>query len=172
MTASGAGRLIGRLEKVGQLLEDTVLVILLTSMIVLASAQIVLRNGFDTGFIWADELLRIMVLWLALAGAVAASRADRQINIDVLSRYVGERARLLVAAVVDLFTAFVCGALAWFSARFVMDAREFEDTLLGGLPAWWFEIVLPVGFALMCWRYLTFTASRTVRFFRGGGEGG
>lgn len=164
--------LTGRLEKFGQLIEDTVLVILLTTMIVLASAQILLRNGFDTGFIWADELLRIMVLWLALAGAVAASRADRQINIDVLSRYLGARTRLLVAAVVDLFTACICGALAWFSARFVLDAREFEDTLLGGLPAWWFEIILPIGFALMCWRYLAFSAGRMISFFRGDGERG
>ena len=160
-----------RLERFGQLLEDTVLVILLTSLIVLASVQILLRNGFDTGLIWADELLRIMVLWLALAGAVAASRADRQINIDVLSRFLPDRARIGVGAIVDLFTAVICGLLAWFSARFVLDARAFEDTLLGDLPAWWFEVILPVGFALMSWRYLVFTISRSILFFRGGEKG-
>lgn len=153
---------VGRLQRFGQALEDTVLVVLLATMMILACLQILLRNGFSTGFVWGDELLRIMVLWLALAGAVAASRADRQISIDVLSRLLPVRPRLLVAALVDLFTALVCAALAWHALSFVADAREFEDTLLNGLPAWWFQSILPIGFGLMCWRYLVFAISRFI----------
>ena len=164
--------IIARLERLGRLAEDTVLVLLLSAMILLASAQILLRNGFNTGFIWADELLRLMVLWLALAGAVAASRADRQISIDILSRWLPPRAKLAVAAIVDLFTAGVCGVIAWHAARFVLEAREFGDTLLGDLPAWWFQVILPVGFALMCWRYAVFAASNSVRAVRGGAVSG
>lgn len=47
-------------------LEDSILVALLLAMIVLAVTQIALRNGFDTGITWADALLRVMVLWIAL----------------------------------------------------------------------------------------------------------
>jgi TRAP-type C4-dicarboxylate transport system permease small subunit len=57
-------------------------------MISLAFAQIVLRNGFDGGIVWADSLLRIMVLWIALIGAVVASRDQRHINIDLISRFL------------------------------------------------------------------------------------
>jgi TRAP-type C4-dicarboxylate transport system permease small subunit len=53
------------------------LVLLLLAMISLAFAQIVLRNGFDGGIIWADSLLRIMVLWIALIGAVVASQGSK-----------------------------------------------------------------------------------------------
>lgn len=164
-----ASKLSRRLERFGQLAEDTLLVVLLTAMTLLASAQILLRNGFNTGFIWADELLRIMVLWLALAGAVAASRADRQINIDVLSRWLPPRLRMAVDAVVDMFTAVVCGVLAWYASRFVLEAKEFGDTLLGDLPAWWFEIILPIGFGLMAWRYFVFSLSKAVRAARNQG---
>jgi TRAP-type C4-dicarboxylate transport system permease small subunit len=57
----------------------------------------------------------------------------------------------------------VCGLLAWFSLRFVRDSREFGDVLLGDLPAWWFQLILPVGFGLIAYRYgvRAATAART-----------
>ncbi len=73
--------------------EDAVLVVILSGMILLAAGQIVLRNFFDIGFIWSDEALRMMVLWLAVAGAVAASRNDKHINIDVLDRFLPGRCK-------------------------------------------------------------------------------
>lgn len=166
MTEASPG-VLETLETWGRRTEDAVLGLLLFGMMVLATLQIVLRNGFDSGLIWADELLRLLVLWVALVGAIAASRADKQISINVLSRFLPTRIRLAVGVVVDLFTAVVCGALAWHSGRFVYAAWEFEDTLLGGLPAWWFEIILPIGFGLMAWRYFCFTIAKLVGAVRG-----
>lgn len=142
------------LSRLGKAAEDAALVLLLGAMILLATTQIIMRNGFDAGFIWADETLRLMVLWLAMAGAVAASRADKHISIDVLSRFLPLRGRALARIVTNLFTSGICGLLAWHSWRFVSQSREFEDTLLGNMPAWWFQVVMPVAFALMSWRYL------------------
>ncbi len=162
MTGDAAG-LGDRLERVGRALEDLVLIILLSAMILLATSQILLRNVFDSGFIWADEVLKLMVLWLALFGAVAASRADKHISIDVVSRFLSPSLRLISQVVVNAFTAGVCGLLAWHSARFVYSAWEFGDELVGGLPAWWFQIVMPIAFALIAWRYLLSTGSSLLR---------
>ena len=63
------------------------LISLLISMILLSSGQIVLRNFFDIGIIWIDPLLRVLVLWTALVGATVASRENKHIRIDLLSRY-------------------------------------------------------------------------------------
>ena len=63
---------LNRLERIGKALEDAIMVILLAGMILLAAGQIILRNVFDLGFIWTDELLRLLVLWLAVAGGVEA----------------------------------------------------------------------------------------------------
>ena len=59
-----------------------------------------------------------------------------------------------MTAFTSLFTAGVCAILAFQSWAFVSLSREFEDQLLGGLPAWAFQIVLPVAFALITARYL------------------
>ena len=158
---------MGRLSRWGKLAEDAVLVILLGAMIVLAVTQIVLRNGFDGGFIWADETLRLMVLWLALAGSVAAARADKHLAINVLARALPPRGQSAARFVTNGFTAFICGLLAWHAARFLQQSIEFEDTLVGGLPAWWFQLVLPVAFGLMCWRYVVFALQDVVAGVRG-----
>lgn len=128
--------------------------LLLGGMILLAFAQIVLRNFFDIGLQWGDELLRMLVLWLALAGAVAASRTDKHISIAVLDQFLPEFIRKLVQLVLHLFTAVVCAVVAWFSLQFVLTSREYGDLILGNVPAWWLQLVLPLGFVLIAWRYL------------------
>lgn len=143
-----------RAERVGRWIENAFLVSLLAGLVVLASAQILLRNVFSIGIPWADGLVRLMVLWLALIGAVAASRDRRHIAINLAERYLPDRFMYPINVIVDTFTAAVAGALAWFSLRFVIDAREFGDVLLGGLPAWWFQAILPIGFGLIAYRYL------------------
>ena len=155
------------LERWGKAAEDAVLVILLGAMIVLAVTQIVLRNGFGGGFIWADETLRLMVLWLALAGAVAAARADKHLAINVLARALPPRGQSAARFITNGFTAAICGLLAWHSWRFVQQSLAFEDVLVGDLPAWWFQVVLPVAFGLMCWRYIVFALQDIAAGVRG-----
>lgn len=149
-------RWLDGMQRTGKLLEDAVLVALLTAMVLLAAAQIFLRNFFDTGFYWSDELLRLLVLWLAVAGAVAASRQDRHISIAVLDRWVPDSLKRFTRFVLDVFTSGVCVLVAWHSVAFVQTTREYGDTMLGDFPAWVLQLVLPVGFALIAWRYAVF----------------
>jgi len=151
----GTGWLL-RLERAGRWAESAVLAVILSGMVALAAGQIILRNLFDIGFIWTDEALRLMVLWLAVAGAVAASRSDKHINIAVLDRFLPRQLKLAKDALVHGFTAFICGVVAWYSLAFVRTSHEFGDLLLDGVPAWMLQAVLPVGFALIAWRYALF----------------
>lgn len=163
---SGETNVFARLERAGRVAEDAVLVMILSGMIVLAFGQIVLRNFLDIAFIWSDEALRLMVLWLAVAGAVAASRGDRHINIAVLDRFLRGRASRLKDAVIHAFTAAISGIVAWHGLLFVLTSHEFGDVLLGGVPAWLLQAVLPVGFALIAYRYGLFTARDLRGLFR------
>lgn len=147
--------ILKKLDKAGSLAEDALLVIILISIILLAATQIFLRNFFDTGFFWGDEMLRLMVLWLTIAGGLAASRMDRHISIAVLDRFLPEKAQTFTKIIIDLFTAGVCGLFAWHSARFVMSSYEFGDMLMRSVPAWILQVILPVGFALMAYRHLS-----------------
>lgn len=146
--------MLAGLEKAGRWTEDLLLTLILIGMIGLASWQILGRNFFGTGVANGDEFLRILVLWLTLAGAVAASRADRHISISLLDRYLDGWQLRLARGLTHVFTATVCGILCWYSFAFVQTSREFEDVLLGNVPAWWLQAVLPVGFGVMCYRHV------------------
>lgn len=143
-----------RAERFGRWLENALLAIVLFAMIGLAAAQVLLRGTFGSSFAWADEALRLLVLWSAMLGAIAATRDNVHLRIDLLSRFLPAVWRRAVAVLVDVFAAGVSALLAWYSWRFVAESREFEDQVLGTWPAWPFQAVLPAAFALIAYRYL------------------
>jgi len=157
---SRTASVLSKLEKAGTYAEDGLLLIILISMIFLAGTQIFLRNFFDTSLFWGDEMLRLMVLWLTVAGGLAASRMDKHISIKVLDRFLPDAVQLASKIIIDLFTASVCALFAWHSARFVMGSYEYGDTLMKNAPAWMLQIVLPVGFGLMAYRHLVLAIKR------------
>lgn len=157
---SRAATILNKLDKAGTHAEDALLLVILISMILLAGTQILLRNFFDTGLFWGDEMLRLMVLWLTIAGGLAASRMDKHISIAVLDRFLPAKVHMITRIIIDLFTAFVCALFAWHSARFVMSSYEYGDMLMRNVPAWALQSIMPVGFALMSYRHLVLAIKR------------
>jgi len=141
------------LERFGRSAESAALVVLLGSLILVAVTQIVLREVFETGFFWADEVVKLLVLWLALVGSVAATRDNRHIRIDALSYLLPDLAIKLVRLLVDVFAAIVCGVIAWQAWRYLQLEIEFEDTVLIDTPAWIAHVVLPAAFMLISYRF-------------------
>ena len=162
---TGLGSFLSRLDSAGRLLENFVLVTLLSGMMLLAVGQIVLREVFDTGIIWADELVRLIVLWLAMMGAIAACREDRHIRIDALSHLFSDNVISGIRIVVDLFAAGVCAVIAWHAYRYLQLEIEFEDTVLVNTPAWIAHVVIPIGFAIFSYRFLVSVVKRLVGIF-------
>jgi TRAP-type C4-dicarboxylate transport system permease small subunit len=140
--------------------ETWLIVATLGALIVFGAAQIVLRNFFSMGFAWGDGAARLAVLWLALLGALAATRDGRHISMGAVTRFLPERLRTLAVVSADVFGAVVSGALTWSSWVFVRDSREFGDLLLTGIPAWWLQSIMPVAFALMTYQFLVHAAGR------------
>lgn len=146
--------------------EDGLLALLFGAMVLLALTQIVLRNLFDEGLAWSDPLLRVMVLWVGLLAAAIASRDDRHIAIDLVTRWVSDRARSAIGVVTALFTAAVCAVIAWNAARLVALDHEAGVELTAGLPGWLFELIIPLSFGVIALRYLIHAAVRLAAALR------
>mgnify|MGYP005812635641 CR=1 FL=1 len=152
----------------GRQLETLLLGIVLFLMIGIAAAQVLLRGISGGSLAWADEALRLLVLWAAMLGAVAASRDNVHLRIDLLTRFLPAAWRPFSAALMDVFAAAISAVLAWQSWRFVAESREYGDQVLGSWPAWIVQAVLPAAFALIAYRYIVdlprhFRRSRNVR---------
>jgi len=135
-------------------IENAALIALLGLMVLLAGSQIVLRNLLNLNVAGLDQLLRLLVLWVALLGAVAASREDKHISVDLFSRLLSARARAGARVILDMFTVTVCGLLAWHAARFVASERAAAVMLTAQIPMWIAQLILPASFALIALRYL------------------
>lgn len=134
--------------------EDWFLITMLSIMVVLAIAQIFYRNIFGEGFIWIDPLLRVLVLWTAISGAVIATRTDNHIRIDFFTRYFSDRFCALMQRFSYAFCFFICGLISWHAARFVRMDYEVGTIAFASVPAWVTELIIPAGFFLIAMRYL------------------
>lgn len=155
-----------RLERWGTATENAALVILLGALMLLAVGQIAMRIFFSAGFIWADELVKLIVLWIALVASVAASRSDRHLRIDIVSHFVPRKFARFPRLIVDTFAALICGVLAWQSWRYLQLTIEFEDTVLIDVPAWIAYALLPLSFVLMSYRFILLAGGELVRIVR------
>lgn len=160
-------KVLDALDGLGRAVENLLLCVLLLTMVTLAVWQIVARNLLGSGLLWADEFLKILLLWLGLVGAVAASRELKHIQIDLLTRLLPVRFQATAQIVTNLFTAAVCSLCAWHAGRFVMMEREFGSTVLGSAPAWLFEAVIPVAFGLIAYRYMVASGRLLLGLSRG-----
>ncbi len=142
------GGVLGGLDR----FENGLIAVLVLAMVLLAGAQIVLRNVFETGLSWADPLLRAMVLWTAMLGALAAARDDKHIGLDVLAHFVHGNARRALRIVTLLFAAAISATVAWYGVGLVQ--LDFGGgNAIAGIPNWLIEAIIPVGFGLLALRF-------------------
>ncbi len=153
MTAQAEEAAPGPAARALHRIEDGLLVVLLLAMIALAAAQILLRNLFDTGLTWSDPLLRMLVLWVGLLGALNASRADQHISVDLVARVLAGRVRSAVRALTSLFTCAVTALVAYHGGRFVAGEFDVGDVAFARLPVWLFETIIPFAFGAIALRY-------------------
>lgn len=142
----GIFRLVNRFE-------DILLSLILISMILLACTQIFLRTAMSSGFLWADPLLRYLVLWSGLFGAVAATGQGKHIALDVLSRKIPKVVAPWVNLATLLFCCLASTGLAWAGVVFIQGELEFGSGDLLSLPLWFWNSIFPAAFSLITIKY-------------------
>ena len=137
------------------LTEEVFLCVLVFAMIGLACTQILLRDVFDKGFVWADPLLRYMVIWAGLFGADIATRKNKHIAIDLISYLIPRQYEPLLQALIHLFAAAVCTGLTYAAVVFIQNETKFgSGREILGLPSWALNLAFPVAFGLISLRFL------------------
>jgi len=147
-------RLFESAARLGARLEDALQVLLLAAMVLIGATQIFMRNVVGESLGWADESQRLIVLWLAMLGAMAASRDRRQLRIDLAARYLRGGLRTGLEVLADLVTSAVAGVIGWYALLFVHETFTYGDRLIGVIPAWIIQAVLPLAFFVICLRHL------------------
>jgi TRAP-type C4-dicarboxylate transport system permease small subunit len=134
--------------------ERWILCLLLASMILLACLQIILRTFFASGLIWADPLLRYLVLWCGLLGAVSATGQGKHIALDITGNRLPQSIEPWITLITHLFCTLAAGGLTWAGWRFLRGEFEFGGTGLLSLPLWFWNSIFPIAFGLITLKYI------------------
>lgn len=160
--ASMARTFVNILQKI----ETGILIFLSLSMILMAVFQIILRNFFDTGLLWGDPFIRLLVLWIGLIGAMVASRDNQHISIDLISKYLPPHIQIFSTSIISIFTTVTCGVMVFFSFSFVMIEKSDGMTAFGQVPVWICESIIPIAFSFITIRYLIHSITGIGQIFR------
>ena len=161
-------KFLDRLERFGVLAENTALVVLLGTMIGVSVFQIINRQLLGGAFslTWADELVKIIVLWLAMVGSIAACRDNKHIRIDLISHILSGPVVAWSKVVVDLFAAAVCAVIGWQAWRLVREEMSWGDTVFTDVPLWMLHAIVPLAFVLISYQFLVRVVRLLLDIFR------
>lgn len=160
------------MDRAGRLAENTALVVLLGTMIGVSVFQIVNRQLLDGSFSlsWADELVKIIVLWLAMIGSVAAARDNKHIRIDLITHVLSGPVVAWAKVIVDLFASAVCAVIAWNAYRLIREEMSWGDTIFTDVPLWMLHAIVPLAFLLLSYQFLVRTGKLLLGIFKPASE--
>jgi len=142
-----------RIDGIIDRIEQILLVIMLSLMILIAFLQILLRNLLSTGLDWGDPLVRNLVLWVGFIGAAMATKEGKHITIDLALRWKPSLAKTFIELITHLFSFVICGLLTFGALKFIKNEFQRGSMAFLGIPSWIPEIILPVTFGLMTFRF-------------------
>jgi C4-dicarboxylate transporter, DctQ subunit len=140
-------RIVGRVEQ-------ALILIFLSLMILTACFQIALRNFLGIGLAWSEPLVRYLVLWVGFIGAALAVREGRHITIEVAFFWISAASAKSLKIISHACSALVCFLLTYAAAKFVHSEAQLENLTFLDLPTWVPELIIPCTFAVMALRFL------------------
>lgn len=147
------------LRKVGlflRWLESAVLVALFLTLLLVAVAQVLLRNigELSFGLSWGDELMSMAVLWITLVGAMIAVRENGHIRVDIADRILPPRWSKPTSIVANLCASVVCFVITIFATENVwLEYTQPSATGIWVLPLWVLVAIFPFAFFVMGVRF-------------------
>lgn len=134
-------------------LEEVFMIVALTFMTVLTVAQVVLRYGFGTGFVWSLEATTYTFAWLVLIGMSYGVRTEAHIAVDFVTSKLNARQARVVASIALAASLAYCALMIYGSSLFVdrlmtlgTNARDIP------LPRWVLTGIMPIAFGLLAIR--------------------
>ncbi|MBB3265604.1 TRAP-type C4-dicarboxylate transport system permease small subunit [Azospirillum sp. OGB3] len=113
-------RLVDALET----LTEWTMGLMLAAMVVLVFGNVVLRYVFNSGIVAAEELARLLFVWMVFLGATVALRTHQHIGLEMLQERLSPKARKACAVVSHLLMLYALWLFvqgSWFQLLIGLD---------------------------------------------------
>jgi tripartite ATP-independent transporter DctM subunit len=118
----------------------------LLALLALPLAESLLRTFLSRGLPGAAPFAQHLTLWVALVGGALAARDGKLLSLasgELLGEGRWGRAARVGSAAVAAAISLLLARASW---EVVLVDREAETALAAGIPVWWAQLVLPLGF--------------------------
>ena len=137
----------------GRLLDAlaTAAALILLAMVVIVTADILLRNVVGVSFSWANEVSEYALYLMTLLTAPWLLRRGQHVRLDIILTVVPPRVAWLMEAAGDLLGFAVCLTLIRYGLDMTLDSARIGAVTIKNLvfAEWWLLAPLPAAFALL-----------------------
>jgi len=126
-----------RLGRLDEVLAGIALALMALIPLVEIGARPFMGRGFDNAPLVVQHLGLVMAMW----GAIAAQRHGHLTSLGKLF----DRGEVVANGIAGT----ICGILTWASWQFVSSEMASSKELAYGIPVWWLQTMMPLGFAIL-----------------------
>ena len=122
----------------------------LVVMVVVTFIEVIRRYAFGLSFIWAEELVRFLLVFTAFLGGAAAYRAKALAYLDLVTSHLNDSVKRIVDIIVTVLIIVICVYLCvqGYSYSFSPQIANMYSTGLK-LKMTVVYLSIPVGFTLL-----------------------
>lgn len=131
-------------------MEEAIISILLVATTGLVFLDVVMRFGFNSGFLWSQELTLHMSAWFVLFGASYGVKVGSHIGMDAFVKLFPSIGQRILTGIACIIALCYCGLILYGSWIYLSKMKKIgihlEDV---PMPTWLAHSMLIIGFAFL-----------------------
>ena len=146
-------RSIQKVDKCLSMIENAVIILGLSAMVLILLAQVIMRYVFSRPLTWSEEAARFIFVYVSFIGISYAYRQKGHIRMEVVVNLFPQAVRRGLEVLINLGTIALFCYMIPFSFRFIGIQAGVKATATH-IPMSIVYTALPLGMALSCVRLL------------------
>lgn len=166
------------IDRIVATIEGWFIIISLSLMVILTFFLVILRALYThahlhwantiLGYVdWTEPLVRLLVLWITFLGASLITKDNKHIKIDIMSAILPARWLHVRELILSLACIIIAVFMIKASIGYVKTEMNFGGYIFLKLPVWVGQLIIPVGFSLLLFRFVLRGMEQIFEIFKG-----
>ena len=166
--------IVNFINKILENIEKWLVIASFSLMIIFSFLNVILRalytkfniqfaNAVLNSFDWSEPFARLMVLWITFLGASLLTRDNKHIRIDLMGQFLSPFLLSIREMILAIACAIICLFMVRASIGYISMEMQYGTSSIMGISAWKWQIIIPFGFSIMLFRFLSNTLLEIIK---------